>query len=80
VKDKAASTRSVLDRITELHPDLFPHGVRALLARYMKARYGDAFDVPELKELFKWSSGEMAVYYLSGQKLARKMGIKKLPS
>ena len=46
----------------------------------MKARYGDDFDVPELKELFKWSSGDMAVYYLSGQKLTKKMGINELPS
>ena len=46
----------------------------------MKSRYGDDFDVPELKELLKWSSGDMAIYYLSGQKLAKMMGIKKLPS
>ena len=41
---------------------------------------GEDFDAPELKDLFKWSSGEMATYYLSGQKLANKMGIKRLPS
>ena len=80
VKDKATSTRSVQSRITELHPDLFPHGIRALLTRYLRDRYGSEFDAPELKDLFKWSSGEMAVYYLSGQKLANKMGIRKLPS
>jgi hypothetical protein len=46
----------------------------------LRDRYGGNFDAPELKELFKWSSGEMATYYLSGQKLANKMGIKRLPS
>ena len=80
MKEEHMGERTVQNRITELHPDLFPHGIRALQVRYLKARFGDEFDTPELKEHFKWSSTEMAVYYLSAQKLAKKMGIKRLPT
>ena len=79
-KTKATSVRSVNDRIDELHSELFPHGIRALHVRFMRDKFGQAFDTPELKEHLKWSSEGMAVYYLSGQKLANAMGIKRLPS
>ena len=73
--DQPCSTRTVVNRVTELHPDLFPHGMRALQVRYLKDKYGKKFDVPELKQHFRWSSTEMAVYYLSGQDLAEAMGV-----
>lgn len=71
----ACSTTIVQDRISELHSDLFPHAIRALHIRYLKDRYKDKFDTPELKEYLKWSSTEMAVYYLSGQEIAERLGI-----
>lgn len=75
IKDQHCSLTIVQDRINELHPDLFPHGIRALQVRYLRKRYGRDFDIPELKQHFKWSSEAMAVYYLSGQDLADAMGI-----
>jgi len=80
MKDDHMGERTVQNRITELHPDLFPHGIRALQVRYLRDRYGDDFDIPDLKDHFMWSSTEMAIYYLSAQKRAKKMGIKHLPT
>jgi len=78
IPHKPCSETTVQSRIDELHPELFPHGIRALHARYLRKRYGkDRFDTPELKQHFKWSSTEMAVYYLSGQDLADAMDITK---
>ncbi len=79
VKDQHMSVRSVNDRIDELHTDLFPQGIRALHVRYLRDKFGKDFDTPELKDHFNWSSTDMAVYYLGGQKLANAMGIKKIP-
>jgi len=79
IKDKACTTRTVQNRITELHPELFPHAIRALQARYLRDRYGKDFDTPELMDRFKWSSSEMAQYYLGAQKQAEIMGISRLP-
>jgi len=74
--DTPCSTTIVQDRISELHPELFPHALRAIHIRYLRDRYGkDKFDTPELKEYLKWSSIEMAVYYLSGQEIADRLGI-----
>src|SRR4030042_4298660 len=75
IPDQSCSATIVQDRITELHPDLFPHGIRALQVRYLRKRYGKDFEAPELMKHFKWASESMAVYYLSGQGLADKMGI-----
>jgi len=75
IPSQPCSPTIVQDRITELHPDLFPHGIRALQVRYLRKRLGRDFEAPELKTHFKWSSDSMAVYYLSGQDLADKMGI-----
>jgi len=76
IPTQPCSTTIVQDRLAELHPDLFPHACRALQVRYLRSKYGkDRFGTPELKQHFKWSSTEMAVYYLSGQDLADAMGI-----
>jgi len=75
VPSKPCSTTIVQDRISELHSDLFPHGIRALHIRYMRETHGDKFDVAMLKDYLKWSSSEMAVYYLSGQEIADRLGI-----
>lgn len=79
MRDRACTTRTVQNRITELHPDLFPHAIRALQARYFRHRYGRDFDTPELMDRFKWSSADMAMLYLGAQKQAEIMGITKLP-
>jgi len=76
IPTEPCSTTIVQDRLAELHTDLFPHACRALQVRYLRHKYGkDRFGTPELKQHFKWSSTEMAVYYLSGQDLADAMGI-----
>ena len=81
VKDEPCSTTIVQDRINELHPKLVPHGIRGLHIRYLYDRAKKdpmfKFDIPELKKHLKWSSDSMAVYYLSSQELADKMGITK---
>jgi len=72
---KPCSVTIVKDRITELHPDLFPHGIRALHVRYLRARYGERFGPEKIKDHFRWSSVEMVHHYLSGQDLADAMGV-----
>lgn len=79
IKERACTCRTVQNRIVELHPELFPHAIRALQARYLRDRYGRDFDTPELMARFKWASAEMAVLYLGAQKEQEIMGIKKLP-
>lgn len=75
IPDKHCSTRTVVNRITELHPDLFPHGIRALHIRYLRDRYGRAFGPEKIKDHLKWSSTEMVYHYLGGQEIADAMGI-----
>jgi len=75
IKDRPCSTTIVQDRINELHPELFPHAVRALHIRYMRVTHGSKFDAAFLKDYLKWSSTEMANYYLSGQEVADRLGI-----
>lgn len=72
VKDEACSVTTLKDRVTELHPELFPHALRALHVRYMFSRYGDKLDI---KKHLKWSSDEMVKWYLSSQKIASVMDI-----
>lgn len=76
VPEEACSTRTVVNRVCELHLDLFPHGVRALHVRYLRHRYGrDKFGAETLKDHLGWSSTEMAYWYLSGQEIADTMGV-----
>lgn len=81
-KDKATTTRTIQNRINELHPDLFPHLLRPLHARFLRSYFrkkGQRFDGPEIKEYFKWSTLEMADLYLGAGKIAELMGIDELP-
>ena len=82
VKDEHTTPRTVQNRINELHPDLFPHLVRPLHARFLRAHFkekGKDFDGSEIKEYFKWSTLEMADLYLGADKIAGLMGIRELP-
>jgi len=82
VKDGHCTPRTVQNRINELHPDLFPHLIRPLHARFLRAHFkekGKDFDGAEIKEYFKWSTLEMADLYLGADKIAGLMGITELP-
>jgi len=82
VKDEPTTTRTVQNRINELHPDLFPHLIRPLHARFLRAHFkekGENFDGSEIKEYFRWSTLEMADLYLGADKMAKLMGIRELP-
>jgi len=82
VKNDHCSPRTVQNRITELHPDLFPHLLRPLHARFLRQYFKDQgknFDGSEIKEYFKWSTLEMADLYLGADKIAGLMGIEDLP-
>jgi len=81
-KDKSTTARTVQNRINELHPDLFPHLLRPLHARFLRSHFrekGLRFDGPEIKEYFNWSTLEMADLYLGAEKIADLMGIEDLP-
>ena len=83
VKNDHCSPRTVHNRITELHPDLFPHLLRPLHARFLRSHFkskGKNFDGPEIKEYFNWSTLEMADLYLGAEKIAGLMGIEDLPT
>ena len=82
IMDEHTTTRTVQNRINELHPDLFPHLIRPLHARFLKAYFkekGKDFAGSEIKEFFNWSTLEMADLYLGAEKIAGLMGIEELP-
>lgn len=82
VKDDHCSPRTVQNRITELHPELFPHLLRPLHARFLRSYFkskGMDFAGEEMKEYFRWSTLEMADLYLGAEKVAAMMGIEDLP-
>ena len=82
VTDDHTTTRTVQNRINELHPDLFPHLIRPLHARFLKAYFKEKdkdFAGSEIKEYFNWSTLEMADLYLGAEKIAGLMGIEELP-
>lgn len=78
VRDRHTSAKTVYNRISEIHEDLWPHALRGYRAS-MLVRERD-FRVQQLVSWFKWKSGDMAIHYTRTKDLAHDMGISKLPT
>ena len=70
--------KMVYNRISEIHADLWPHGVRGYRAS-MLVREKD-FRVQQLVSWFKWEKADTAIRYTRTKNLAHDMGITKLPT
>jgi len=71
------SVKTVYNRITEIHPDLWPHALRGYRASMFV--YERDFKVRQLVSWFDWSSADMAMHYTKTRDMAEAMGIKKVP-
>lgn len=76
-QDRATSHMTVYRRITEIHPDLFPHGLRAYRASHLVHERG--FSVQDLMAWFTWTSATTAIHYTRTRDIAKRMGITELP-
>lgn len=74
---KHVSTKTVYNRITEIHPKLWPHALRGYRASMLV--YERDFSVKELVTWFDWSSADMAVHYARTRDMAKFMGITDIP-
>lgn len=72
-----ASIKTAYNRITELHPDFFPHILRGYRAGMLVNERG--FSIRELMGWFDWKSTDMAVHYTKIRDMAAAMGIKNVP-
>ncbi len=77
IRDQHTTRATVYNRISEIHPDIWPHGLRAYRASHLV--YERDFDVQDLVAWFKWQSADVAVHYTQTKNMARKMGITKIP-
>ncbi len=71
------SPKTVYNRITELHPDLWPHALRGYRASMLV--YERGFSIQELMGWFEWKSADSAAHYTKTRDLAHAMGIKNVP-
>lgn len=78
IPDQHTTRMTVYNRINEIHPELFPHGLRAYRALHLV--YERGFDIQDLMSWFKWDSYEMAAHYTLTRNIARKMGIEEMPT
>ena len=71
------SVKTVYNRITDIHPELWPHALRGYRASMFV--YERDFTIRELVTWFNWSSAEMALHYVRTRDMAKFMGIKNIP-
>ena len=71
------SPKTVYNRITEMHPDLWPHALRGYRASMLV--YERQFSVQDLVGWFNWTSADMAVKYTRTRDMATAMGVKNVP-
>ena len=71
------SPKTVYNRVTEIHPDLWPHALRGYRASMLV--YERGFSVQMLVAWFNWKSADMALHYTKTRDMADAMGIKVLP-
>lgn len=77
VAHEHTSKSTVYRRITELHPDLWPHAIRGYRASMLVNERN--FTVQNLVSWFQWTNANMAIHYTRTRDLAGEMGIKELP-
>ena len=75
-EDRARSSPRARNRNTEIHGDLWPHGLRGYRASMLV--HERDFRVQQLVSWFKWEKADMAIHYTRTKDLAD-MGIKILP-
>lgn len=78
IKDRHTSPKTVYNRISEIHRDLWPHGLRGYRASMLV--HERDFKVQQLVSWFKWEKADMAIHYTRTKDLAHDMGIKELPT
>lgn len=71
------SVKTVYNRITEIHPELWPHALRGYRASMFV--YERDFKVRDLVSWFDWSSADMALHYTKTRDMAEAMGIENIP-
>jgi integrase len=81
IPGRGCSPRTVYNRVSEISPDLFPHALRSYRAGFLVWERG--FDLRDLVQWFKWESQagiEMALHYTSQVDMAKKLGIRRVPT
>ena len=76
-KHRHVSPKTVYNRISEIHKDLWPQAIRAYRASMLVFERG--FTVQDLVRWFEWKSADMALHYTRTKDIANSMGIKNLP-
>jgi len=71
------SPKTVYNRVSEIHPDLWPHALRGYRASMLV--YERGFSVQMLVAWFNWKSADMALHYTKTRDMAEAMGIKNVP-
>lgn len=71
------SPKTVYNRITEIHPDLWPHALRGYRASMLV--YERDFSVQDLVGWFDWEGADTALHYTKTRDMASAMGIKNVP-
>lgn len=71
------STKTVYNRIVDIHPDLWPHALRGYRASMLV--YERNFSVQDLVGWFNWKSADTALHYTKTRDIASSMGIRELP-
>jgi len=77
VPGRHISAKTVYNRITEIHPELWPHALRGYRASMLV--YERGFSVQDLVSWFNWKSADMALHYTKTRDMAEAMGIKNVP-
>jgi len=71
------SPKTVYNRISEVHKDMWPQALRAYRASMLV--FERNFSVQDLVRWFEWASADMAVHYTKTKDIAHRMGIKNIP-
>jgi len=77
ISDRHTSRGTVYNRITEIHEDLWPHGIRGYRASHLV--HERDFTVRDLVKWFEWEGADMALHYTRTKDMAKAMGIKDIP-
>jgi hypothetical protein len=77
INDMHTSPKTVYNRISEIHGDLVPHGLRDLRASMLV--HERDFRVQQLVSWFNWEKADMAIHYTRIKNLAHDTRIKELP-
>lgn len=77
IPDRHTTRGTVYNRITEIHPDIWPHGVRGYRASHLVHERG--FTVRDLVKWFEWEGADMALHYTRTKDIAKAMGIQEIP-